>query len=159
MIMEYYTLMENENELFVLKATSIEVEEGGGSVLNTIVDFIQDNVLDNVIDSNPIIAYFFQKNNDVDIVVTDQRIIIVDIETSRCSCNKKITVRSFNKTLLDGFSSFSHKAKKCCCGCKSEFKFTLGLRDGELVFTTDTVTTVEEAAAVLAKFDEILPRN
>ena len=153
MAKQIYTLWENENEVFSVDASLIEIENNAKeSVLTGIQESIQD-----FLSGIPIIHYFFEKKGACKIIVTDRRVILA-METSSCCCGGEISVISLSHTMLNGFNSYVQTSG--CCGCnKSQFRFSIGLTGSDardFTFDTDTISSPEEAAAVLAKFDEVV---
>ena len=150
-----YTLQENENELFSLDTSYLELDKGGRDG-SSFVSSIADK-LSGLLEYIPIIGCCFREHCAAKIVVTNQRVIVIE-KSSRCCCGKtEYSLTSFSNTLLDGFNSFSYD-KNCCNS--SHFRFSIGIcrgsESGEMIFDTDTVASAEEASAVLAKFDEIV---
>lgn len=155
MAKQIYTLRENEKELFVLKAKSIFIGGSSHSFWASVKASARA-----VLRSLPIIGCCCGKG-EVSIIVTDQRIIIVDRDVCWC-CHEEDSVIALSSKCLDGYNSFDYKRHNlllCCCAVKS-FRFSIGIQRGavssSIIFETDTVKTPQEASAVLAKFDELL---
>ena len=159
---ELYTLMENEEEVFNVNVSYIAVENGKSSALGGIFDFLKEGVWEEIADfcsHIPFLHYFFDSKSAGQIIVTNQRVILITTTLSGCcESNEKLAVTSISHTLLNGFNSFIHQ-KSCCCG-SSQYQFSIGICNGSepdvFVFETDTLSSDEEAAAVLAKFDELV---
>lgn len=144
MVKQIYTLWENENEVFSVDASFIEIENNAkGSVLTgSIQDFLS---------GIPIIHYFFEKKGACKIIVTDRRVILA-METSSCCCGGEISVISLSHTMLNGFNSYVQTSG-------FGFRFSIGLTGSDardFIFDTYTISSPEEASAVLAKFDEVV---
>lgn len=158
MAKQIYTLRENEKELFVLRADSIVMPGSAASFISSLLASQR-----NFLRSLPLIGCCCGKGY-VDIVATDQRILVVHHDTCFC-LHEEVTVTSLSNKVLDGYNSFEYSKKNlciCCCA-KTGYRFSIGMCRGavasSITFTTSSVTTPEEAAAVVAKFDEIASRK
>ena len=147
----YYTLRENEVELFALQASSVVVGDGNALFMKRLI-----NQLVNALKRLPVIGCCF--GNKADIVVTNQRVLI--IEHSKFLCIREdVSVVALSNKVLDGFNSFDYQKAAICCKL---FKFSIGICRGmnpaSIEFETHNISTVEEASAIIAKFDEIIIR-
>ena len=158
MAKQIYTLQEGEHELFVLRADSIVMPGSGMSYLKSLIA-TQRAMMRKL----PIIGRCCGKGY-VDIVVTDKRILVINRDICWC-CHEEATVTALSTTVLDGYNSYSFTRTNACCFCWCpvyNFTFSIGFKRGavaqSILFTTGSVKTPEEAAAVLAKFDELVSK-
>ena len=136
--MAIYTLRENEKELFVLRADSIKF--GASNSVNGFFSELRRSMRDSL-RRLPLIGCCCGSRS-VDVVVTDQRIIIADYDNCLW-CNTDITVTSLSRKILDGYNSYTYMKSiplfGLCCLCTQHlYSFSIGNPPG-YVFSYKTV--------------------